>query len=180
MKLAKFIIPALFIAFVAFILMAPESEQGLQMQGNRPERGAPPPDFTLADLDGKIWTLSTLKGSVVVINFWATWCSPCRKEMPSLNATAKHYAGNDDFLILTLLYQDSPAAAKDYFKEEGFKMPILLDDTSKVSVDYGLTGVPETYIVDKEGNLVKYFVGPMEFDSPDALKFFDKLLGHGV
>jgi cytochrome c biogenesis protein CcmG/thiol:disulfide interchange protein DsbE len=184
MKLAKFIIPALFLAFVAFILMAPEAQNptglGVQLEGNRPERGIAPPDFTLTDLDGKTWTLSALKGSVVVINFWATWCPPCRKELPSLNATFNRYAGADDFQVLTILYQDTPADAKKYFAEEGYKMPILIDDTSKVAEDYGLSGVPETYIVDKAGNLVKFFVGPMEFDSPDALQYFDKLLGHGV
>ena len=127
--------------------------------------GEPAPDFTLMDLQGKTWTLSELKGQVVFINFWATWCPPCREEMPSMEKLYK-ILPKDKFKMLALLNRDAPAMAENFAKKLGLTMPILNDQGNDAGAKYGLTGVPETYIVDKQGVLREKFIGPAQWDSP--------------
>ncbi len=127
--------------------------------------GKPAPDFTLVDRKGKTWTLSELKGQVVFINFWATWCPPCRDEMPSMQ---KLYATQpkDKFKMLAVLNKDDPALADIFAAKLGITMPILDDQDNTAGKEYGLTGLPETYIVDKLGVLRKKFIGPEHWGSP--------------
>lgn len=129
--------------------------------------GQPAPDFTLVDLQGKTWTLSQLKGQVVFINFWATWCPPCREEMPSMQRL-NTMIPKDRFKMLTILNKDTPEAAKLFAKKLNLSIPILLDQDNVAGAEYGLTGVPETYIVDKQGILREKVIGPAEWDSPRA------------
>ena len=122
------------------------------------------PNFTLVDRKGKTWTLSELKGQVVFINFWATWCPPCRDEMPSMQ---KLYATQpkDKFKMLAVLNKDDPALADIFAAKLGITMPILDDQDNTAGKEYGLTGLPETYIVDKQGVLRKKFIGPEHWGS---------------
>lgn len=129
--------------------------------------GQPAPDFTLVDLQGKIWTLSDLKGQVVFINFWATWCPPCREEMPSMQRLYTMMPAGK-FKMLAVLNNDSPDGARLFAKKLNLTMPILIDQSNKAGAEYGLTGVPETYIVDKQGILREKFIGPAPWDSPGA------------
>ncbi|MBU0480711.1 MAG: TlpA family protein disulfide reductase [Proteobacteria bacterium] len=129
--------------------------------------GQPAPDFTLVDLQGKTWTLSQLKGQVVFVNFWATWCPPCREEMPSMQRLYTMLPP-DKFKMLTVLNKDAPEAAKVFAGKLNLTIPILLDPNSQAGAAYGLTGVPETYIVDKQGILREKVIGPAQWDSPGA------------
>jgi peroxiredoxin len=158
-------------AFIGFIVFVPSGQQGKPVAGT----GLPAPEFTLTDIAGKSWSLAGLKGKVVVINFWATWCPPCRSEMPSLSNFFNKTMDKDDIVVLTILYNDSPDAASAYFKENGFQMPILLDPSSRVAGDYGLTGVPETFVIDKKGILLQHVIGPTEFDTPSSFGYFESL-----
>ena len=159
---------------IGFVLFAPAPEQdgnsnvGLTV-------GEPVPNFRLTDLNGKHWDLSELKGSVVIVNFWATWCPSCKEEMPSLNRLYEKYRGRDDFEILAILYNDLPKEARKYVNGEGFEFPILKLN-NRVTDDYGVTGVPETYIIDKQGILRKKFKGPVQFDTQESYAFMDRLL----
>lgn len=139
------------------------------------EEGMPATDFRLRDFEGKTWELSQLRGSVVVVNFWATWCPPCREEMPSLSRLYEKYRSRDDFEVLGILYHDLPEKASEYVSSGGFRFPILHLD-NRVIDDYGVTGVPETYIVDKKGILRKIAKGPVEFDGKDSLALIEQLL----
>ena len=129
------------------------------------EVGKLAPDFTLVDRKGKTWTLSELKGQVVFVNFWATWCPPCREEMPSMQ---KLYTmlPKDKFKMLAILSNDDPARADAFAAQLGITVPILHDRDQKVGPKYGLTGLPETFIVDKQGVLREKFIGPAQWDSP--------------
>ena len=131
--------------------------------------GKPAPDFTLVDLEGKTWTLSELKGQVVFVNFWATWCPPCREEMPSMQRLYTMLP-KDKFKMLAILSQDDPALAKHFAAKLGIAMPILDDQANNIGPKYGLTGVPETYIVDKNGVLREKFIGPARWDSPQFVR----------
>ena len=160
------------LGFIIFVLIAP---QGKQTGGPLPV-GGPVPNFELKDLNGKTWSMASLRGSVVVINFWATWCSPCRLEMPSIDRLFRDTAEKENFVILTILYQDSPDNARAYFKKNGFEMPVLLDLGDSVAAEFGLVGLPETFMVDKKGILQKHHIGPVDFDSPDIRQFLDSLI----
>ncbi len=159
------------IGFIVFVVMAPPGKMG----------GPPPvdsqaPAFELKDLDGKPWQLAALRGKVVAINFWATWCQPCKEEMPSLSKLSELNLGRGEFQVLTILYQDNPENARAYFNEQGFGMPVLIDPRGKVAKLYGLTGVPETYVIDKKGVLKKHFIGPVDFTSQGAREFIASLM----
>lgn len=135
------------------------------------------PEFELEyAANGKRMLSSELKGKVLFINFWASWCSPCKEEMPSIDKLSKHFSTNQDFILLPVLYRDDLQDAVNYLKESGFNLPILLDKDGKAARSYGLRGVPETYIIDKKGILRKKVIGPYEWDSPDALSFIAGLL----
>ncbi len=137
--------------------------------------GKPAPDFTLTDLDGKTWTLSELKGQVVFVNFWATWCPPCREEMPSMQQLYR-VLPTSSFKMLAILYRDKPALARSFAAKAGLTMPILVDETNSVSPRYGITGVPETYIVDKDGILREKIIGGANWSSPAAIALMRKYL----
>jgi len=127
--------------------------------------GKPAPDFTLVDRHGKTWTLSELKGQVVFVNFWATWCAPCREEMPSMQRLYEKMP-KDTFKMLAILNNDDPALANSFAEKLGLTMPILDDQDNTVGVQYGLTGIPETFIINKNGIIVKKFLGPAQWNAP--------------
>ena len=127
--------------------------------------GEPAPDFTLVDLNGSSWTLSDLAGQVVFVNFWATWCPPCREEMPSMQQLY-NVMPKDKFVMLAVLNKDDPLLADKFAETLGISMPILNDRDNIAGKKYGLTGLPETYIVDKQGVLREKFIGPKQWDTP--------------
>ncbi len=131
--------------------------------------GSPAPDFSLVDLNGKTWTLSDLKGQVVFVNFWATWCPPCREEMPSMQKVYETLP-RDKFKMLAVLNKDKPEVARSFAAKRGITMPILNDQDNKVGPKYGLTGLPETFIIDKKGVVREKFIGPAQWDSPAVLR----------
>jgi cytochrome c biogenesis protein CcmG/thiol:disulfide interchange protein DsbE len=133
---------------------------------NRPPgsvfEGDPAPDFTLLDLDGNAVSLSDFRGQPVVVNFWATWCAPCRIEMPALQDAYEKY--QDQGLVILALNQDEPAdlARGFFFDEMGLTFTPLLDEKSAVSATYGSFSVlPSTYFVDSQGNITAVHRGPL-------------------
>lgn len=127
-----------------------------------PGRDAPP--FALRTLEkGDTVTLADLRGEVVVLNFWASWCIPCRYEHPHLLAASELY-GHLGVRFLGLLYQDTPGNARAWLAELGEAYPSLLDDRSRAAIEYGVTGVPETFVIDQEGKVRYKKVGPVTLD----------------
>ncbi len=109
-------------------------------------------DFTLTDLDGKSWQLKSLKGKVVLVNFWATWCPPCRKEMPDLEALFQRFK-NQGLVVLALSDEDA-ATVKPFIADRKITYPILLDPGRKVNLLFNVVGIPKTFIYDRAGKLV--------------------------
>ncbi|NSW91615.1 MAG: TlpA family protein disulfide reductase [Firmicutes bacterium] len=117
------------------------------------------PDFELEDLEGNKVKLSEYKGKIVILNFWALWCPYCIKEMPDLDRVNKKLLEGDDAVILTVNLQDSIDKVKDYIRENGFSIPVLMDTDGNVGNMYNVTGIPITYIIDKEGAFYGYIPG---------------------
>jgi peroxiredoxin len=137
--------------------------------------GNPAPDFDTVDLQGNVWSLSKLKGKVVFLNFWATWCPPCREEMPSMQ---RLYAKlpKDKFEMIALFNRDKPEAVKDFVTKLGITIPILSDEYNFAGTKYGLAGLPETFIIDKQGIIREKFIGAAEWDSPENLDMLTKYI----
>ncbi|MCW8890071.1 MAG: TlpA family protein disulfide reductase [Sedimenticola sp.] len=136
----------------------------LTLLDERPE--APP--FVLEDMQGKSVSLADYKGKVLVINFWATWCPSCRKEMPSLNRGAawlKQY----DVELIAINVGENPKRVKKYLQEEPVDFPVLLDRDTEVSNRWDAMRLPITYVVDKEGRIVFRALGSREWDAPELL-----------
>ncbi len=109
-------------------------------------------DFTLTDLQGKTWTLKDLKGKVVLVNFWATWCPPCRKEMPDLNALYQRFK-DQGFVILAISDEDVDKV-KPFIAERNISYPVLLDPGRKVNQLFQVAGIPKSFVYNREGKLV--------------------------
>ena len=109
-------------------------------------------DFTLTDLQGKSWSLKALRGKVVMVNFWATWCQPCRREMPDLDALYKRF--KDQGLVILGISDEEAAKVKELLAEQKVSYPILLDPGRKVNEAFRIEGIPKNFVYDREGKLV--------------------------
>ena len=130
-------------------------------------------DFTLDLHGGGTFTLSSLRGKVVLVDFWASWCAPCRQEAPVLEQTYRDYAGTDVEFIGVNIW-DLPDSAAAYVEEFGIGYPNGVDGGGKIAIDYGVKGIPEKFFIDRDGVVRQKFVGPIR---PDKLKdALDRLL----
>jgi peroxiredoxin len=109
-------------------------------------------DFVLSDLQGKTWTLRELRGQVVLVNFWATWCPPCRTEMPDLQALYQRFS-KQGFVVLAISDEDE-RKVKAFIEGNGFTYPILLDPGRKVHEQFDIEGIPKSFVYDRDGKLV--------------------------
>ena len=109
-------------------------------------------DFTLTDLQGKSWTLHELHGKVVLVNFWATWCPPCRKEMPDLDALYKRF--KDEGLVILAVDDEDAAKVKPFLTDRPVTYPVLLDPGRKVNDLFHIDGIPKSFVYDRGGKLV--------------------------
>jgi len=135
------------------------------------------PGFTLADMDGKPHSLDDYRGSWVLINFWATWCPPCRKEMPSLERLYQTFHERS-FRVLAVNQWENADLVFSYLGDLDVfpSFPILFDPDSKVSEAYGVRGLPTSFIIDPQGRIAYRAVGGREFDHPEVVRLIDGLL----
>lgn len=142
--------------------------------------GKEAPDFNLPNLEDKPVKLSDYRGKVVFLNFWATWCKPCREEMPSMEVLYKNF--EKDGLVILAVSIDRVTTKKDippFVKGLSLTFPVLVDSWGQTDKRYKLMGVPETYIIDQQGILREKVIGPRDWTVLDNLKVITGLLKNG-
>ena len=145
---------AALIAFLTVSVARPQSPV------DTPIVGRPAPAFDLETLDGGRLSLAELRGSAVVLNFWASWCIPCREEAPLLTAADANY-GPRGVRVLGVVYQDSAENTRDFMRRYGQTYPGLLDPDGRTAIDYGVFGIPETFFIDASGVVRSRQVGAL-------------------
>jgi peroxiredoxin len=135
------------------------------------------PDFGLSNLAGDYVKLSDYRGKVVFLNIWATWCPPCREEMPSMEALYRKLKGRNFEMLAVSVDRDGEKVVRLFAKKYGLTFPVLLDPDNKTYRLYGLTGVPETFIVDKNGTVIHKIIGPQNWMNKEWLDYFDRIIG---
>jgi peroxiredoxin len=136
---------------------------------------APTPDFTLPSLDGKKVSLKDFRGKVVFLNFWATWCVPCREEMPAMEKLYQEFKENN-FVVLAVNVKDRKADAVNFIKELKLSYPVVIDPDAQVGLLYGAWGLPTTYLIGPKGEGLARAWGPAEWYSPAARNLIKDLL----
>ncbi|VAX21833.1 Thiol:disulfide oxidoreductase related to ResA [hydrothermal vent metagenome] len=152
-----------------------ETAAGQSKQAASKMEGKKAPDFTLSALGGGEISLSDYRGKVVFLNVWATWCPPCREEMPSMQKLYEHFKGKD-FVMLTISIDENKSLVEPFMKELGLTFPVVFDPDQKVASIYKITGVPETFIIDKTGIITHHLLGPGEWNSPGIVSAFEEFV----
>jgi cytochrome c biogenesis protein CcmG, thiol:disulfide interchange protein DsbE len=120
----------------------------------------PAPDFTVTTIDGRSLRLSELRGKTVVVNVWASWCVPCEEEAGELNRSYDTYKGRD-VVFVGIAWNDDDPQVRKFAERHKIAYPIALDQEGRIAIDLGITGVPETFLINAEGRLVQKWVGPI-------------------
>ncbi len=138
----------------------------------------PAPSLQALDLQGKTWTLSGLRGRAVVLNFWATWCPPCRAEMPSLQQLAEIY-GPDQLQVLAVNVAEGPRRINQYLQSSGLNLTVLLDPQGETARAWGASVLPTTILIDGEGRPRQRVRGEVDWTGTEALALVEPLLRGG-
>lgn len=149
---------------------APQEQRAQKEPPTGPMAGKQAPDFDLPTLDGKRMKLADLKGKLLFINIWATWCAPCREEMPSMQNLYKQLKGPNFEMIGISIDKDKEVSVAPFVKDLGITFPILFDPESDTAKKYKITGVPETYLVIADGTIIHHLIGPSKWDKPEIVE----------
>jgi peroxiredoxin len=142
--------------------------------GSRPPRiGVAAPDFTVRDADRTV-TLSQLKGQIVVLNFWATWCPPCIEEMPSL-VQMQRLMKSRGITVLAVSVDVDPSSYQRFLRDHNVNLLSVRDGDNKSNALYGTFKFPETYIIDRSGVVRRKFIGAVDWTEPDVIEYLSKL-----
>jgi thiol-disulfide isomerase/thioredoxin len=142
-----------------------------------PSEPKPVPELTFLDAEGNEVSLADFQGEVVVLNLWATWCAPCRREMPSLDRLQARFGGNDLEVIALSLDRGDVGKVRAFFDELGIAhLGVYQDPQARAGRELGAPGLPTTIVIDRTGQEVGRLLGPAEWDSDDALAVIKALL----
>ena len=126
--------------------------------------GRQAPSLSLPDLDGTEVSLDAMRGKIVLLNFWATWCGPCRSEMPSLERLYQDFNSDPDFALLTVSTdQRGTPSVERFMARNGYDFPVLLDTENVANTAYGVSGLPTTFVIGRDGRIIWNYAGPLDW-----------------
>lgn len=134
------------------------------------------PSFTLPDMKGKLIGLEDFRGKYVFLNFWATWCPPCRAEMPSMERLYEFLPATDFVMLAVNVEPNGKEAVGKFLQETPHSFPVLLDTNGTVQRQYGVFQFPETFVIDRKGEIVDRLIGARDWSSIESLKYFSELI----
>jgi len=140
----------------------------------RPTEVKGAPDFLLKDLDGNATSLGNYQGKVVLVHFWATWCIPCKEELPTINALWERF--RDRGLVIVAVAEDSKKAVEPFIREHGLKFPVVIDQYGKAFRSYGVRGLPTSYLVNRAGNIEGIAIGQRDWIAAEVTDLIEGLL----
>lgn len=133
-------------------------------------------NFTLKDLNGAPISLASLRGKVVFLNIWATWCAPCREEMPSIESLYNAFKANNDFVVLAVSQDTDGGSVRPFVQQNHLQFRVLLDPRNQVGERYDVSGIPETFIIGRDGRIVAHHVGPYDWANADIREALQELI----
>jgi len=149
---------------LAALAAEPEPATGYEVQAWDPRK--PVPTLQATDLNGKVWRLADLRGKVVLVNFWASWCEPCRAEMPSLQRLAAMHA--HELVVLAVNFKESAATVQQFVQRTGLTLPVLPDPQGSVARAWGVAIFPSTVLIDARGKVRSVLRGELDWTGADA------------
>jgi peroxiredoxin len=159
------------------IVLVQTKDSSFDLSGkSRIDKGVPAPEFTLPGLDGNMVKLVDYKGKVVLLNIWATWCPPCVQEMPSMEKLYQELK-DEDFQILAVSIDVSAGnVVAPFMKKHKLSFPALTDTQGTLKSLYRTTGVPESFIIEKDGIIAEKIIGPRDWATPAVISYFRNLI----
>lgn len=164
---ARWIAIALAVLLFGFLVVLATREPASRLEADSPLLGKPAPEIEGPAFDGEVVRLSDLRGRYVVVNFFATWCVPCREEHDDLVRFSDRHATAGDAVILSVIYDDRQSRVRDFFAKRGGDWSVV--DDSGAKVDFGVRGVPESFLIDPEGFVLARIVGGVRTDALEEL-----------
>jgi peroxiredoxin len=134
------------------------------------------PDFSLQDLNGKKFGLNQFKGKVIFINFWATWCGPCKEEMPSMEVLHKQFKEKNFVLLAVSVDYEGQKLVKEFIHKYQYTFPVLVDPNCNTLDLFQVKGIPATFLIDKRGRMVGKALGPRDWESPEVVSLINLLI----
>jgi peroxiredoxin len=176
-KFQSIFIIFLFIIGVGVIFLLQTKDSSFNLTGKpRVVKGVPAPNFTLPGLDGKMVSLADYKGKVVLLNIWATWCPPCVEEMPSMEKLHQELKGEAFEILAVSIDVLGAKEVIPFMKKHKLSFSALTDTKGAIKSLYQTTGVPESFIIDKNGIIVEKVIGPRDWATPGAIRYFRNLI----
>lgn len=162
---------AIFILLITSQRPSPSTHSAVDLTQNRPMA----PDFELLDIDGNAVSLSSLRGKVVLVNFWATWCPPCREEIPSMDRLYQLLHNEGLELLAINVEADGLQTVPKFMQRVPFGFPVLFDGDGTVRGKFGVSKYPETFIIDSEGVIRERVIGGIDWSSPQMITYLRSL-----
>ena len=170
---------AVTISLIVFSLFTTDSNTESEKQ-KALEIGQPAPNFTFPDLNGEMVSLSDYKGKAVLVNIWATWCPPCVDEMPSMEKLYRKFKGENFEILAVSIDTKGLKVVAPFMKRYKLTFPALMDPEGIIKTKYRTTGVPESFIINKDGILIQKVIGPLDWVNPEVFGFFNDLIQRPV
>jgi len=174
-RVYKILLGVIFVLLIASALAFGEEDYYKTLGIQKPSKEIEAVDFSTTSVNGQEANLKDFKGKVIFLNFWATWCGPCKMEVKDIDSMYNKLK-NKNFVVLAVDVQEDAKKVKSFMKENNLSFPVYLDKNGKISYKYGVRGIPTTYIIGPDWKIVGRTVGPRPWSGKDSIKFMKDLM----